>query len=80
YSTEISIRITKPGAHAAGARTRLYDGPFLHTLPHYAPERRALTHAQRELIDAVRAADALGIATPRYHGGESGLVKNARDP
>lgn len=78
-STERALGFALRGAQAAGARTRLFDGPFLHTLPHYAPERRALTDAQRELIDAVRAADALVIATPGYHGGVSGLVKNALD-
>lgn len=78
-STERALGFALRGAQAAGARTRLFDGPFLHTLPHYAPERRALTNAQRELIDAVRAADALVIATPGYHGGVSGLVKNALD-
>ncbi|KVD80271.1 FMN reductase [Burkholderia sp. ABCPW 14] len=78
-STERALGFALRGAQAAGARTRLFDGPFLHTLPHYAPERRELTDAQRELIDAVRAADAVIIATPGYHGGVSGLVKNALD-
>ena len=31
------------------------------------------------LVDAVRHADAVLIATPGYHGGMSGLVKNALD-
>ncbi|RQZ15173.1 NADPH-dependent oxidoreductase [Burkholderia sp. Bp9031] len=78
-STERALSFALRGAQAAGARTRLFDGPFLHTLPHYAPEHKALTDAQRELIDTVREADAIIIATPGYHGGVSGLVKNALD-
>jgi len=52
--------------------------PFIE-LPHFAPESTERTPAQRELIDAVRAADGLVIGTPGYHGGISGLVKNAID-
>ncbi|AOK32646.1 FMN reductase [Burkholderia singularis] len=78
-STERALGFALRGAQATGARTRLFDGPFLHTLPHYAPERRELTDSQHELIDAVRTADAVIIATPGYHGGVSGLVKNALD-
>lgn len=78
-STERALSFALRGAQAAGARTRLFDGPFLHTLPHYAPEQALRTDAQRELIDAVRQADAIIIATPGYHGGVSGLVKNALD-
>jgi FMN reductase len=67
------------GAQQAGARTRVFGGTFLHSLPHYAPESRTRTDAQLELIEAVRGADAVIIATPGYHGGISGLVKNALD-
>jgi FMN reductase len=78
-STERALHLALQGAQAAGARTRLFDGPFLHSLPHYAPEQPNRTAAQLELIEAVRAADAVIIATPGYHGGVSGLVKNALD-
>ena len=78
-STERALGFALRGAEKAGARTRLFGGTFLHSLPHYAPERESLTDAQIELIDAVRAADAVLIATPGYHGGVSGLVKNALD-
>ncbi|WP_245004663.1 NADPH-dependent FMN reductase [Paraburkholderia sacchari] len=78
-STERALAFALRGAEQAGARTRLFGGTFLHSLPHYAPETATLTDAQRELIEAVRAADAVIIATPGYHGGVSGLVKNALD-
>ncbi|WP_429569406.1 NADPH-dependent FMN reductase [Paraburkholderia sp. JPY419] len=78
-STERALAFALRGAEAAGAQTRLFGGSFLHSLPHYAPEQPARTDEQLELIDAVRRADAVIIATPGYHGGVSGLVKNALD-
>jgi FMN reductase len=78
-STERALGFALRGAEQAGARTRLFGGTFLHSLPHYAPEATTRTDEQLELIEAVRAADAIIIATPGYHGGVSGLVKNALD-
>jgi FMN reductase len=78
-STERALGFALKGAQEAGAQVRLFGGAFLHGLPHYAPEASGLTDAQRELIEAVRSADALIIATPGYHGGISGMVKNALD-
>lgn len=78
-STERALGFALRGAEQAGARTRLFGGAFLHSLPHYAPESAQRTDEQLELIEAVRHADALIIATPGYHGGVSGLVKNALD-
>lgn len=78
-STENALRLALQGAEQAGARTRLFGGTFLHSLPHYAPENSDRTDEQLELIAAVREADAVIIATPGYHGGISGIVKNALD-
>ncbi|APA89317.2 NAD(P)H-dependent oxidoreductase [Paraburkholderia sprentiae WSM5005] len=78
-STECALALALRGAEAAGAHTRLFGGTFLHSLPHYAPEQPARTDEQLQLIEAVRRADAVIIATPGYHGGVSGLVKNALD-
>ncbi|CAH2786135.1 MAG: NADPH-dependent FMN reductase family protein [uncultured Paraburkholderia sp.] len=78
-STERALGLALRGAEAAGATTRLFGSTFLHSLPHYAPEHTERTDEQLELIEAVRHADALIIATPGYHGGVSGLVKNALD-
>jgi FMN reductase len=63
---------------ALGANVRTFDGPFLAQLPIFSTESPATPHAL-ELADAVRAADAVVVATPGYHGGMSGLVKNALD-
>jgi len=78
-STERALAFALRGAEATGAHTRLFGGAFLQSLPHYAPEQAARTGEQLELVEAVRHADALIIATPGYHGGVSGLVKNALD-
>ncbi len=78
-STERALGLALRGAEQAGARTRLFGGTFLQRLPHYAPDDAQRTREQLELIEAVRQADAIVIATPGYHGGVSGLVKNALD-
>ncbi|WP_442794030.1 NADPH-dependent FMN reductase [Paraburkholderia sp. HD33-4] len=78
-STERALTLSLKSAQEAGARVKFFGGAFLHSLPHYAPETHQLTDEQDELIETVRAADALIIATPGYHGGISGLVKNALD-
>jgi FMN reductase len=78
-STERALSLALAGAQRAGAHTRLFGGEFLHRLPHYAPENPQRTAEQLELIEAVRCADAVVIGTPGYHGGISGLVKNALD-
>ena len=65
-------------AAALGAATQMFDGAFLSRLPIFAPGQAASADAL-VLADAVRAADAVVIATPGYHGGMSGLVKNALD-
>ena len=62
-----------------GARTRLIDGPFLARLPLYAPEVQERTPPQEDLVETVRQADGLIVATPAYHAGISGLLKNGID-
>jgi FMN reductase len=78
-STERALRMALGAAEEAGARTDLFDGPFLSRLPLFAPENNERTEEQRQLVDTVRQADGLIVASPGYHGGISGLVKNALD-
>jgi FMN reductase len=59
-----------------GARTVLIDADQLAALPIFADGPNAEAD---DLVAAVRAADGVVIATPGYHGGMSGLVKNALD-
>ncbi len=76
---ERALRVALQAAEEAGARTCLYSGSFLARLPVYGPENPERSREQRELVEAVRCADGLILASPGYHGGISGLVKNALD-
>jgi len=78
-STERALVISLKAAEEAGARTVIFGGPFLCRLPIYAPEKQQRTPEEREFVEAVRFADGVIVATPGYHGGVSGLVKNALD-
>jgi FMN reductase len=78
-SSERLVRATLDRCVARGATAQMFDGPFLAQLPHYDPAAPVRCAAERDLVEAVRAADALVIASPGYHGGISGLVKNAID-
>jgi FMN reductase len=64
---------------AAGARTVGFDGDRLAALPIFSVHEYDAGEVGEELVETVRQADALVVATPGYHGGMSGLVKNALD-
>jgi FMN reductase len=66
-------------AGSRGARTRLFGGAFLSQLPIYDPSTANACPELAELLEAVRLADGVIVATPGYHGSVSGLVKNALD-
>jgi len=78
-SGERMVRAVLAAAEAKGARTTMFGGAELAALPHFAPEQDERTAEQQAFIAAVRDADGLVIGTPGYHGGISGLVKNAID-
>ncbi|RZJ91372.1 MAG: NAD(P)H-dependent oxidoreductase [Brevundimonas sp.] len=66
-------------AEGMGCRTRLFGGSDLAAMPLYDPESDAAAEARAALVDAVRQADGVIIASPGYHGSISGLVKNGLD-
>lgn len=78
-STDRALRTALKAAQEAGAETHLFGGPALARLPHFAPENSERTEEQRHFVNTVRRADGLIVASPGYHGGVSGLVKNALD-
>jgi FMN reductase len=78
-STEQALAVALRSAAAAGADTRLIGGDMLCALPHYGSRLLETTAEGLQLVDAIRQADGLIIATPGYHGSISGLVKNALD-
>jgi len=77
--TDKALRFALKTCQAEGATTTVFDGAFLETLPHYAPDRFERAEGAIRLIDEIRRADGLIVASPGYHGGVSGLVKNAID-
>ena len=77
-TSEIAVRKVLGEAERLGARTRIITGPEL-DLPNYAPENPVRTENAVRLVDALRQADGLIIASPGYHGSLSGLIKNALD-
>lgn len=78
-STEKALRFALKIAEKEGAETILFDGPTLDRFPHYAPEKPERCAEAKDLIDALRRADGVIVATPGYHGTISGMVKTALD-
>jgi FMN reductase len=77
-SSERALRYALAVAAGQGARTQLFAAQAL-DLPMYTVDRSQRTPAAMALVDALARADGVIIATPGYHGGISGLVKNALD-
>lgn len=63
---------------ALGATTRMFPAADLE-FPMYAPERQTQHAGARDFVEEVRRCHGVVIATPSYHGGISGLLKNALD-
>ncbi|ONF95364.1 NADPH-dependent FMN reductase [Sphingomonas jeddahensis] len=78
-STERALQIALAAAAEAGAETRLFGGEALVQVPLYTPGLTDRSVIENELVEAVRAASGIIIASPGYHGSVSGLVKNAID-
>jgi FMN reductase len=78
-SSEKALRFTLARCQADGATTMCFAADKLGALPHYAPEDPSRVPEAKELIEELRRADGIVIASPGYHGSVSGLVKNALD-
>ncbi|MGE0387765.1 MAG: NADPH-dependent FMN reductase [Gammaproteobacteria bacterium] len=77
-STEKALRLALAACERAGANTVMLGAADI-DLPMYAPERPERSTQARRLVEALRAADGVVIASPGYHGSLSGLLKNALD-
>jgi FMN reductase len=77
-STERALDVAIAAARDEGAEVSVFDGTYIAHLPHYRgpdwSEDKGL-----EMIEAVRTADGVLLASPGYHGTVSGMVKNAID-
>ena len=78
-STEQALRIALESAERAGAEVRMFASHSLVQLPHYLTPAADQCSEGRQLVEAVRRADGVILASPGYHGSISGLVKNAID-
>jgi FMN reductase len=78
-SSERALAASLRAAEAAGARTIHFSAIDL-DLPMYSPELAEDDGEQgRRFVEAIRRCDGLIISSPGYHGGMSGLIKNAID-
>lgn len=77
-STERALGLAVGAAQALGAEVIVFEGAYLTALPHYGGPDHVAAHGQ-DLVDAVRRADGVIIASPGYHGSISGVVKNGLD-
>jgi FMN reductase len=77
-STEQVLRLALSAVERQGGRTLLLDGHAI-DLPHYVYGAAGKHERARALIEAVRKADGVILASPGYHGTLSGHMKNAID-
>lgn len=77
-SSERVLRAALKEAEKAGARTVCMAGQDL-DLPMYAPGLPMEHAGASRLVSLLRDCDGLLISSPSYHGGMSGLIKNALD-
>ena len=77
-SGELAARIAGRGAEKAGADVLYILGRDL-MLPIYDTETPERTAQAKALIEAMRSCDGIIVVSPGYHGGISGMIKNALD-
>jgi FMN reductase len=78
-STEKALAAVLASCASSNVRTSLIGGAMLAALPLYSPEDQQRSAAQRTFVETIRSADGIILATPAYHAGMSGLLKNAID-
>jgi FMN reductase len=77
-TTERALSVSLRAAAEMGAETILIGGPSL-VLPMYTPDTTKRTPEANRLVETLRRAHGVIIASPAYHGSLSGLLKNALD-
>ena len=78
-STEKALRFALAMCEKAGATTAIFTGRDLAVLPMYAPEHPARHEVAEAMIEELRRANGVIVASPGYHGTIAGIVKNALD-
>jgi FMN reductase len=77
-SSEVAMQISIAAAKRAGADVVVLSGADCQ-MPMYGSEDATRAPAARRLVELVTKCDGLILASPSYHGGVSGLLKNALD-
>ena len=78
--TRMALHVALAGAKEAGARTRLLDLSEYHLI--FCDGKEDESGYPKDVFtlrEEVRAAQGIILATPEYHGGYSGVLKNALD-
>jgi FMN reductase len=78
-STEQALDLALDEVRRDGARTCKFGAEEIGRLPHYLTPAAQTSTGAREMVDMIRQARGLVIASPAYHGSISGVVKNALD-
>jgi FMN reductase len=77
-TSERALRLALSAAERQGADVEILVARDLELAP-YAPEHAVGDPRADALIDLLATADGLIVVTPGFHGGPSGLIKNALD-
>lgn len=77
-TSEKALRQALGFAAAMGSATAIFAGPAVN-LPPYDPGERTRSGQAKALVEALRRADGVIVASPGYHGSISGTLKNALD-
>lgn len=77
-TSERALRISLDACRERDCEVEIVAGADL-VLPMYAPGVTATHAGARRLVELIQRCDGIVISTPSYHGGLSGLVKNALD-
>lgn len=77
-SSERMLRIALVAAEAQGAAVDCISGQDL-VMPIFDPHTSDRSESARALVEKIRQADGVILASPGYHGSISGLIKNAID-
>ncbi len=77
-TSDRALRVALAAAERHGAKVEAFFGTDL-AFPMYHPHQAVEDLRALRFVNALRRADGIIIASPGYHGGVSGLVKNAID-
>ncbi|MGQ0466661.1 MAG: NADPH-dependent FMN reductase [Sporichthyaceae bacterium] len=77
-SSEKAVKVCAAAAEAVGAVVDVIVSREL-MFPIYDTETTERSPEAKRFVDAIKAADALIVASPGYHGSMSGMIKNVLD-